>query len=414
MKRHIVAATLSTNYANKVFRGRKHYVVPVVMLMQTVVNGAFVPEDALHPGAWNGVPVTISHPVNKRGESITANSPETLEKWQVGTIFNAKVEDGKLKGEAWIDIELANKLAPGLLATLRAKGKMDVSTGYFTVAKAETGEYNGVTYKEVHHDLKPDHLALLPEEEGACNWETGCGVRANSAKGKPMKNARMLSLLAKLIGNAEGEEEDEKTPATNEEVVSELIESDETPFTEDDRETLEALPMDALEVVKAELLGGETNADDEGDDEEDDAAANQKNNSGCGCAKPKANAKGKGAGSLLTMTPDQLAGMIANAAKDAVRAEIGNNARRDLVARIVGNKSLGLTAKDCEGMTLTALQKLAGEAAAEPKKKADAPKANYAGRGMAKKPDTGSKGEPQYPGMATHGKAPVKTEEKGE
>lgn len=167
------------NVREVMYLGREHIVLPVIMARADVImNGARIPADELFPPAWNGVPVTIGHPQVADGFS-TANDPDIMSLWAIGQIFNSKVEDGALKGEAWIDVERANTLRPGLVDALRGDEEMDVSTGYFSEDKKERGTLNGRRYETVSRNLNPDHLALLPDEMGACSWDDGCGVRAN-------------------------------------------------------------------------------------------------------------------------------------------------------------------------------------------------------------------------------------------
>lgn len=158
-----------TNASNPRFEthdGQRYLVVPVVMARAGVeMNGATITEDQLHAESWNGVPVTVTHPKDADGNDISANSPDVLQRYQVGTIFNATVEDAKLKAEAWVNVQ---KAGSELVERLKNMEAMDVSTGYFS--QIEGGQYK---------DIKPDHLALLPNEEGACNFNDGCGVRAN-------------------------------------------------------------------------------------------------------------------------------------------------------------------------------------------------------------------------------------------
>ena len=52
--------------------------------------------------------------------------------------------------------------------------------GVFAIAPIEKGErvveYKGKRYHEVHRALEPDHIALLPDEVGACSVQDGCGA----------------------------------------------------------------------------------------------------------------------------------------------------------------------------------------------------------------------------------------------
>lgn len=391
-----VRANASSKHRSEKWRGREHIVVPVVMLMETVVNGAFVPLSELKAEAWNGVPVTLSHPVSKDGKPITANSPETLDGWQVGTIFNTKIEDGKLKAEAWIDVALAKALSPALLKALKSGRPMDVSTGYFPTVTRKKGTHAGKPYVEIHKELKPDHLALLPDEEGACNWSDGCGVRTNKRNAK-MAGRKISTIIAALLGG--------KKPAANEDaheaLVEEIIEAEASPFTEDHREALDELDDELLAEIRDEVTGNpDDNADEEDEEDED--------------KKPAANkgrCKGAGKG-LLAMNAEDLAKLIDNSVSKTVEAALKANreesSRKELVAKIVANKSLGFSAQDLEGVPLKTLSRLAAKA---PGARPNKPTANYAGRNFANRPDdSGNPGK--YAAMATHGKAPEKKDNK--
>ncbi len=188
---HQMVANITATPHRRTFEGREHLVVPVVMARAGVtMNGAQVPESEMIPESWNGVPVTNGHP--KVGESyISANSPQMLEQWAVGRIFNAEVSGGALKAEAWIDVNRADEQMVAELESGAAQ--MDVSTGYFS----RDEQQGGIT---THVDIKPDHLALLPNEAGACSWSDGCGVRANNGGFRMKVNEAMETLKQALTG----------------------------------------------------------------------------------------------------------------------------------------------------------------------------------------------------------------------
>ena len=82
----------------ELFNDVEHMVFPAVMLVEGVVNNglALASEFGSNPDTWNGVPVTISHPMD--GDSpISANQPEVLEKQAIGQVFNSFLEDNSLK-----------------------------------------------------------------------------------------------------------------------------------------------------------------------------------------------------------------------------------------------------------------------------------------------------------------------------
>lgn len=184
--RNLAAASTAVKTRTELFNGREHIVVPVVALVEGVIQAmnASAPEFVAAeefskaPIGWNGRPVFVDHPV-VNGVPVFGNQPSVLEKRQVGIVFNAAAKGGKLTMEAWIDIERAKEVAPELLERVSAGEPIEVSVGLLCETADETGEYNGKKYKGAWKDLIPDHLALLSKgRTGACSREMGCGVRA--------------------------------------------------------------------------------------------------------------------------------------------------------------------------------------------------------------------------------------------
>jgi hypothetical protein len=172
---------LASLVRRETFQGREHIVAPVVMLVEGVHRGLYYPADeiALDPHAWNGIPVTVNHPM-VNGVPVSANDPGIIESSGVGQIFNTRW-DGKLRSEAWIDVARAEKVAPEILRALAdgSGAALEVSTGLYTDEDGRSGRWNGKDYRATVRDYRPNHLALLPNGQGACNWADGCGIRLN-------------------------------------------------------------------------------------------------------------------------------------------------------------------------------------------------------------------------------------------
>lgn len=168
--------------------GKSYIVVPVVMMVEGVHNGSQGPtlhlaeELAKNVEIWNGIPVVIDHPKDEGG-FISANSPDVVEQQGVGKVYNSKIENGKLKGEVWIEEEQANKVDSKTIANIKDQNPMEVSVGVFTDEEKARGKWRGESYALIARNYKPDHLALLPEAVGACSNNDGCGIRANVQKG---------------------------------------------------------------------------------------------------------------------------------------------------------------------------------------------------------------------------------------
>jgi len=188
--------------------GVDHLVVHVVALKEGVLNGIFYHADEIStfPEAWNGVPVPVNHPTNSNG-NISANSVDVEETVNIGKFYNVQFNEKKksLEGEIWINIGKAERLGfSDLVAHLESGGTMEVSTGLFSNAVESSGEYNGESYSYSASGIRPDHLALLPDTEGACSITDGCGVRTNDKCTCPGKKGKCGKTCKKPATNEDG------------------------------------------------------------------------------------------------------------------------------------------------------------------------------------------------------------------
>lgn len=205
------------------WEGKQYYVIPVVMMVEGVHNGSRGPlyhsaeELGKVEASWNGIPVTIGHPSTADGTFLSANSPDVLSSWAVGKVFNTRLENNKLKAEAWLDIEKLTAISPETLQSVEAGQIMEVSVGVFSDEEPVEGEWNGEHYIAIARNHRPDHLALLPGEIGACSVHDGCGLRVNNENMKGgSKNVALIiddkllkvlvehNLSARLITQQEG------------------------------------------------------------------------------------------------------------------------------------------------------------------------------------------------------------------
>jgi hypothetical protein len=152
-----------------------------------VLNDYLVPAEEISRfvDAWNGIPLPLGHPrVNDL--AVSANTPEYVEQ-SLGRFWNARFEHDRLQGELWVDVERCTRLGGDALAVLerlRAGQPLEVSTAYWAYPPDDTaGIHNGRAYIGIHRNLRPDHLALLPNDVGACCWSDGCGAPRVNAQG---------------------------------------------------------------------------------------------------------------------------------------------------------------------------------------------------------------------------------------
>ncbi|MFW6154878.1 MAG: hypothetical protein ACOC95_06645 [Planctomycetota bacterium] len=164
--------------------GRDHWVCPVVLVVEGVLHGSqgpmFYGADVLRASAraWNGRPVVVYHPT-MYGHSF-ADSPEVFNKQKIGVLFNTRFDHRRLKAEAWLDQERVRTVDLRVHNAILKQRPMEVSTGLIAFADDDSsGTWNGVPYQKTLTGMLPDHLAILPDQEGACSIEDGAGLMMN-------------------------------------------------------------------------------------------------------------------------------------------------------------------------------------------------------------------------------------------
>lgn len=197
MKRQIVTNTGTARpdlLRTETLDGKTFLVSPVTPVVEGAHNGEFLSYDEItvFVDAWNGRLLPIDHPKDANGEPATAGSPAVMENSVVGFLFNvvAREDIRGISGELWIDIEKAAKVPGGTESVTRLQSGqgLEVSTAYYCFVDNVKGEWRnprtGETekYTSSQNQIRPDHLALLPFDLGACSWEDGCGApRVNAA-----------------------------------------------------------------------------------------------------------------------------------------------------------------------------------------------------------------------------------------
>jgi hypothetical protein len=200
-----VTANLSGKVRRETLDGRAYLVAPLSMIVPGVLAGSngplYYPADevAKRPDVWNGMPITLRHPV-VGGRQVSARRPDVLEAQGLGTVFDAR-HDGRLVAEGWFDEAKTRRLAPGVLASLESGRPIELSTGlYPEYEKAAPGStHNGREYTHVARNWLADHLAVLPDQVGACSIKDGCGVLVNATQAKTVLG-RLMDWAARALG----------------------------------------------------------------------------------------------------------------------------------------------------------------------------------------------------------------------
>ncbi len=176
--------------------GRDHLVIPMVMMVEGVLNGSKGPilytkdEMSKFPAAWNSKPVVVYHP-QMNGRGISACDPAVITNRGIGTIMNTKIGEVEkvinnetvkvpaLKAEAWCEIGRMDEIDDRIAAAVENGTTMELSTGLYVEADTTPGEFNGTPYDMIARNFQPDHLAVLPDLTGACSMEDGAGFLLN-------------------------------------------------------------------------------------------------------------------------------------------------------------------------------------------------------------------------------------------
>lgn len=182
-----VNAFLHPEIRQEEFEGKQYIAVPMITIVEGVHNGSEGPllyldeELSRTPMMWDHKPIVLYHPT-MNGKPISACDPEVLEEHKIGIQFNTVHEDGKNKAEAWLELAALERVDANLPPDVRIlprlqKGEMvELSTGLFFDREMSEGTWNGEDFVGIVRNIRPDHLAILPDKKGACSIADGAGL----------------------------------------------------------------------------------------------------------------------------------------------------------------------------------------------------------------------------------------------
>ncbi len=197
----------TTDVRTETMEGIEYTVVPMAMLTEGVHPGSDGPllytanELSKIPAIWNGRPIVVYHPTFN-GQAVSAGDPIVFEKQKIGFVMNTHWKD-KLFAEAWIDSKKARQVDDRVMHAIDTRTPMEISTGLFCDKKGDAGTWNEETYIGEASNFRPDHLAILPDQKGACSLEDGAGLLVANALDPQSKTATHLRKLVKDQRNGE-------------------------------------------------------------------------------------------------------------------------------------------------------------------------------------------------------------------
>lgn len=199
----ILTNLVPVGVTTQTLEGREYLSVPTAMLAPGVWPGSQGPiryeasELQKYPGVWDHKPIVVYHP-QINGEGVSACKPEVLDAQKIGIILQSHF-DGKLRCNAWIDIEKANRVDDRIIDAIENSKTLEVSTGLFSDYQMESGVVNGKEYCATAINLKPDHLAILPDKVGAYAVADGAGLlQLNELSHSNVRAALRAAILARF------------------------------------------------------------------------------------------------------------------------------------------------------------------------------------------------------------------------
>lgn len=193
---------------------RDYVVVPMVMMVEGVHEGSDGPvyypaEELGHiPTTWNHKPIVVNHP-KRNGSFISACEPSVCDTQKIGVIMNTKFTPAtkktpaRLTAEAWVEEARIEKVDKRIADAIAAGNMLEVSIGVYSDLDEEPGIWNGESYNGIARNLKSDHLAILPDEVGACSIADGAGfLRVNERNANSTIREKLRAATLAILSEA--------------------------------------------------------------------------------------------------------------------------------------------------------------------------------------------------------------------
>lgn len=173
----VVANKMKIGKAERRFaEGKWWLVAPITTIpLDGILNGSkgpgFYPaaETMASVKAWDGMPLTSFHPMDEMGRHTSAGAPGVLGRQGIGIVRDS-VWKNKLQHRGWFDEERVKQVNPTIYANLKSGTPIETSTGLYTDNEVapQGSNHNGRPYTWVARNYRPDHIAVLVGQVGAC------------------------------------------------------------------------------------------------------------------------------------------------------------------------------------------------------------------------------------------------------
>jgi hypothetical protein len=198
-----LTTNLTTNVRFATWQGEQYIVAPMTSIVTGVLHGSkgslFYPQEETtrNIGSWDGVPLTAYHPSDPMtNQPLSAREKGVIDRQGIGWVRNTKWK-GKLVHEGWFNVAKTKKVDNRIYEALVKNKPMELSTGLYTENEVAppNANYNGKSYDYIARDYRPDHVAILPDQIGACSVNDGCGLNINQrGKTMPVTNAQSCKM----------------------------------------------------------------------------------------------------------------------------------------------------------------------------------------------------------------------------
>jgi hypothetical protein len=210
MAQEQIVANITGKVRKSVLNGREYLVAPMTLIVPGVLSGSQGPilypaeELSKDPSVWNGMPIVVYHPV-VNGQPVSARDPYILDKQGIGVILRTKFNE-KLTCEGWFDYKSVAQVDNRVLEALESGTPMELSTGLALDGQPapDGAVFNGKPYTYIGKNYRPDHVAILPDQIGACSLNDGCGIHNVAALGHSQLRRLLADAIEKRFGNGMG------------------------------------------------------------------------------------------------------------------------------------------------------------------------------------------------------------------